>query len=1779
LIAGLAVYLILSYLFVPLRVTIPLAIIMSVLIFGLSKYYAANNNNYDNYKDKTRKVAPTTAKAAKSTYSTVPSNLDNIELEKHSLQQVIDQREENNYVNKRDSIISNKNSNNNYALSILSNLFFVVGYAACLLSVTAYFFIFNPSNEEIFVPWEQFTIIQIIELGASIALCFFLPGYALLSILFRDPDYHIRPLLKILLAYLLSILVTGLTGYTAASAGLGLLDIIGLFVVVYLSILIVVLVQLSLTYNKQKNRSKYLFRNLSLKTPLLQTHTFEFVKHLVWNFLKRNSAEFIVFASLFALVVLSTYSLYSGVIIGDQWYHHGRSLAFMSGEFRDISLAGADDKTFSPFPSALLAAFFSVSGVPSVNAYASISFLNIIPVFAFYYFFKNWVPIHMKKAALLACTLFMLGSGFGWVYVLDLAIANPPESQLSTLQMLYQAGIKSIDIILPTSFIGAAHPDFSTPLIIMALPAGFTLLGLLSDREEIIKKNKFKFKYLAILISITFLGIISHDEFYLFIIVASVIPIFLFFTTEKGDEKKKNLVVVYSALVAALVLTLILATYSFAGVGYFIYNSILGIPLLVLCLIFVTIMCILYVAIRFFYNLFYQKKYRHLHFESLLLSRLRIKILSGHRHRTIVTGLVLVFVIAWLYVFTFVVWSQLSVDAVEIQTFNYAVPWYLYPMKLGITGLLGFAFVLSYLFKKFEKKIFVFGIIVVVAFFTAPYYDEQRFSKYIMVGLTGFASLFIYNMIIKSLQIQRNNRFRTLATSLVLGIVILSSALSVLMFWGYNASAHDSDFDKALGRRDFPSVSALGLFNLLRNSSSKDPLSFNVAAPANEYAFHTGDLIGKVHAFSGIPWIKLMQSPLTLNASTLEGFYDLLYQSDTRYIVLPKKDFVSPISEPGKDKEIQILNKVKQETNREEPAEGDTTIREVQKNAAITSVLRFAIENFQKVYEDSKYLMLAVPPLTSPQSEADIGLIIPKSGLLLSSLLSNTNSIVLQYNNHSFKAEEIGKLARSGKIEIATTNSILHGDKGEITTIWSNPIKQHQLQNANYIEATFRILGENKTSNDVGIMWNDGNTEYTASVRNDRLEILVKPTDVSSLKEPVEKKLVNVRNMPRENGIWYTLEIITTEDYVNVYINDMLAVQVPKISSESHSNMYQQVPGVVTYTENRTSPNSNPTISRVGLFSFDSIAEFKPLEIGQVPLQLYKKDRAYFEHYYPLNILSLSKLNYETFIGGDPSVFSKKIVLMDMDSFPQLYSPTTNSTDSKLLVNSEDSNLYVKHKASNYNSTDNKFLEFAKQGGTLIITNIVNPYKDYLPNEGILQNTELEGLFSIQAGDEIKFDKIAQHVGDLSNIPKKPEVLQQPYLNVSGVARDIKIKNVSSSSSDFKVISFYVLNNNEVVPFALEKKYGAGRIIVVNSGGYFKAIASSPQQYFHTLGGILGLLDLNAVQQDSDDNVVKNNTLNLNAIPITRVVGDLKVSGHSLINSSSFSIFANKTSDSAYNFHNDKFHVLSIVTQSLSNNGSEGSDSSSVIDTKGILQNDNYTIFDAVVRDLKLYGEYEVIITLNGSLILPSTLASYYDYIAACIPTGFNMTIKLHDGATAEFIAENGKDGQLVRLMGEARISFSVMDLEDKKDISVLLKSPEIRVINGTANFEKLYMYEPYSKIATDGVPLDVKGNTIARFGYLDTYDEIDSSAGWINTQYLTYLKSIHFGKSNIYNNDKKIILQFPADISELAKEEGVLVPWQKALLSSANILTSLSILAVAVTLTIFWRLGRLEQK
>ena len=109
----------------------------------------------------------------------------------------------------------------------------------------------------------------------------------------------------------------------------------------------------------------------------------------------------VVFGSLLSVIIFSTLISHGGIIIGDQWYHHGRAIQFVSGDY-DIIERSNSDFIYPPLLPALLSSFFALADVPSVNAYASIGFLNAMAVFAFYYFCTKMAAIKRKKSALLA---------------------------------------------------------------------------------------------------------------------------------------------------------------------------------------------------------------------------------------------------------------------------------------------------------------------------------------------------------------------------------------------------------------------------------------------------------------------------------------------------------------------------------------------------------------------------------------------------------------------------------------------------------------------------------------------------------------------------------------------------------------------------------------------------------------------------------------------------------------------------------------------------------------------------------------------------------------------------------------------------------------------------------------------------------------------------------------------------------------------------------------------------------------------------------------------------------------------------------------------------------------------------------------------------------------------------------------------------------------------------------------------------------------------------------
>ena len=308
----------------------------------------------------------------------------------------------------------------------------------------------------------------------------------------------------------------------------------------------------------------------------------------------------------------------------------------------------------------------------------------------------------------------------------------------------------------------------------------------------------------------------------------------------------------------------------------------------------------------------------------------------------------------------------------------------------------------------------------------------------------------------------------------------------------------------------------------------------------------------------------------------------------------------------------------------------------------------------------------------------------------------------------------------------------------------------------------------------------------------------------------------------------------------------------------------------------------------------------------------------------------------------------------------------------------------------------NTYLEFAKKGGNIIVLNTDNSFTGGFSN-----------LLCIKPYKETEFNSIANSEG-------------RQYMKILGVARDI---GVYCQGSIIK--SFYINNGHEVAPFVIEKKYGNGKIIFVNISGYFKTLSKYSDRFFLTLGSITDLIGLHAEKFTK--------TVTLNSAPIPYFIGDLNMSGPVIINSSSLLLSKN------YDLY---VQNISITKQKSTN-----------LFYQSPLNQTNFN--NTQVRDLKIYGAYNVVINSIDLSYVPSP-SSPYNYIQLHLPVGSNMTIKLSNGSRAEFFIGEDNNQQPVKV-SDGRIEFKRIKSGLLSDVTtsipVLMKNPEI-TINKKASFQ-----------------------------------------------------------------------------------------------------------------------------
>ncbi|HSA72767.1 MAG TPA: hypothetical protein VLD84_02330, partial [Nitrososphaeraceae archaeon] len=134
LITGIAVYIVLSYLLIPMKITVPVCVSMALLCFGLTRYY--------------------TIQLEKNI--SVPSEAESLEASSH-----------------HHSTGNEKNVKDKFSKIIFASIYLIL-IAACAFSI--------PRVDVVYVSWNLLDMVNIFQLVAAIMLCFLMPGYAIVTL-------------------------------------------------------------------------------------------------------------------------------------------------------------------------------------------------------------------------------------------------------------------------------------------------------------------------------------------------------------------------------------------------------------------------------------------------------------------------------------------------------------------------------------------------------------------------------------------------------------------------------------------------------------------------------------------------------------------------------------------------------------------------------------------------------------------------------------------------------------------------------------------------------------------------------------------------------------------------------------------------------------------------------------------------------------------------------------------------------------------------------------------------------------------------------------------------------------------------------------------------------------------------------------------------------------------------------------------------------------------------------------------------------------------------------------------------------------------------------------------------------------------------------------------------------------------------------------------------------------------------------------------------------------
>jgi hypothetical protein len=717
--------------------------------------------------------------------------------------------------------------------------------AAVLIPINN-FSLYNPQ----FVNWLSIPILSYLQFGVSVILTSFFPGYMLLRLF--GATRKMPALAVLVFSVILSLFLTAssfLLFVISLRASLFVFEIILLLGDGFLAVC-----QLSKTLAESRKKAT----------------------KIRFFYASEVSGNCIYESILLVLTALLTYSFAFSLLhynsplpFNDEWQHYGTAIRLLTFARNNSIAEFFNSPSVGDFwPCSFIASTNLLSGFPSLNAYDLLHYLVILPLLGVYLSYRAWFSKVSPKLPVIA-TIFTMFGGFGGLYLLFTSrnvILN--FSNLSSLfKAILFAGAKTYDIIQLVVFYLA---PYISPAQIWGLTSFLLLVYLVQPKIDIGRSRWF---LIGITVAYGYLGHYA-PEIFIFLIIFLFLSLFL--RGYSASFIRKTGISAFLGLTIVLASDLLLPVRLYTNDSSYLYCLIISFMIVLVPYIK---RCVVFTATRL---------------REISESR---KIPMRYSAAKFLRPLVL-FSILYVFGLSLLIWINVlpsfGIDKTASGSVDF-IPWYLYPIRLGITGLI-FLFVLlgivvSRVYRDKITSSFMLCFIVLIlsfivgkSFHIFPIYMESRLTTFIWFALSPIAAYALVRLTTNL----KNIRKKTVAVVLITPILIIGF-LSPLYYVEYLSIYNETyvwfPYNVQVSQQEFS-----GLQFLYQHAGSNT----TVLTVTFESRFLIASFGGipLEHVYGGDPYAR-DYSQVFFEPQDVETALNLLANSKVNYVYLASRDRIA----------------------------------------------------------------------------------------------------------------------------------------------------------------------------------------------------------------------------------------------------------------------------------------------------------------------------------------------------------------------------------------------------------------------------------------------------------------------------------------------------------------------------------------------------------------------------------------------------------------------------------------------------------------------------------------------------------------------------------------------------------------------------------------------------------------------------------------------------------------------------------------------------------------------